>query len=168
MGDHGAERDPGIVISIELDEIAPFLTQDIEPVPAIELLQNGDRTEFTVANQENRGAWGDQTAHIGQQSQLFVARAMSFDMLDPSPGNGNRTFAVGHADDQQLMLGTNLGAIRVRDWAANHCLAIGAYQSRTRMAVFAKKRSRRRTVLKSLALPGILPAIRLKVTERLW
>lgn len=36
---------------------------------------------------------------------------MSFDMLDPSPGNGYRTFAVGHADDQQLMPGTNLGAL---------------------------------------------------------
>ncbi len=88
-----------------------LLTQNIEPRLAVQLSQDWDRAKFTVAHQENGRSSRDQSAHIGQQGQLFASTAVSSDILDPGPGDGDRPFAVGQTNDQQLMSETDLGAV---------------------------------------------------------
>src|SRR4030066_78547 len=93
--------DPGIT----------FLTQDIEPMPLIQLSQDRHRAKFAVADHENGCSTGDQLANIRQQSQLFLSPAVSSDLFDPGPDNGDGSFSVSQADHQQLMTKTNLSAI---------------------------------------------------------
>lgn len=41
--------------------------------------------------------------HVSQESQLLADWAVTFDVGHPGPGDGDRTFAVSQAEDQQLM-----------------------------------------------------------------
>lgn len=54
-----------------------------------------------------------------------------------------------------------------RAWLFTHSLAIGSYHARTSIAPFTGNRLKRRVALTNLTLPGIFPAIRLRLTERL-
>ena len=80
-------------------------------MPLIQLLQDSNRTELTIPNQKHGCVARDQAAHIEQQGQLFMSRAMSLDIFDPRPCNWNGSFAVGNANDQLLVTKTDLGAI---------------------------------------------------------
>ncbi len=62
---------------IEPEQRITFLTQDIAPTPAIQLAQDRHRAKFTVSDQENSRATGDQLLHIGQQGQLLSGAAVS-------------------------------------------------------------------------------------------
>jgi hypothetical protein len=88
-----------------------FLTQDIEPTPDVQLTQDRHRAKFTVSDEKNSSTSREQGVHIRQQGQLFTSSAMSSDMLDPGPCNGNSPLSVWQTDDQQLMPKTDLGAI---------------------------------------------------------
>ncbi len=88
-----------------------FLPQNIEPSPAIQLVQDFYRSKFSVANQKNRSSFRDQLANVGQQSQLLPGSTMSSDVFDPSPGNRNAALPIGQAHDQQLMPKTDFRAI---------------------------------------------------------
>src|SRR4030067_567786 len=88
-----------------------FLEQDVEPTPLVQLAQGRYTAKFAVSDQKNGRSQRDQSAYIGQQSQLLTGAAVSFDVFDPSPGNRNGSFPVRQADDQQLMPEANLGAI---------------------------------------------------------
>ena len=99
---------------IEPEQGIGILTQNIEPPPVIQLSQDGHSAEFAVTDQKNGCSFGDQLANISQQSQLLAGRAVSLDMLDPGPGDGNSSFAIGQAHDQQLMPETNLGTTTIK------------------------------------------------------
>jgi hypothetical protein len=75
------------------------------------LSQNQDRTKFTVTHQENGGFGWDQTASIGQQSQLLERTAVPANVRDPDPGDRDGSFAVGQSDNQQLMSDADLAAV---------------------------------------------------------
>src|SRR3990170_1189697 len=84
----------------------------IEPDPSIAFLAQGRHSaKFAVSDQENGCTSGDQLEHIGQQSQLLMGTAVSSDVFDPSPGDGNGSLAVRQTDDQQLVPKADLGAI---------------------------------------------------------
>jgi site-specific DNA recombinase len=105
-----AERLPTTAL-IEPDPSIAFLTQNIEPMPLIQLAQDCDRAKFTVSDQKNRCSAGDQLTNIGQQSQLLPGSAVPFDAFDPGPGDWDHSFPVRQANDQQLMSEANLSAI---------------------------------------------------------
>ena len=96
---------------IEPNTCIGFLAQDIEPMPSIQLAQDCHRAKFAVSDQKNSCSCGDQLAHIGQQSQMLSGSTVSFDVLDPGPGNRDGPFPIGQTDNQQLMSKANLGAI---------------------------------------------------------
>jgi hypothetical protein len=100
--DEAAEGTPATVF-VEPEARVALLAQDIEPTPLIQLAQDRHSTKFSVPNQENSCIVVNQLAYIGQQSQMFGGTAVSSNMLDPGPGNRDRSFSVCQEDDQQLM-----------------------------------------------------------------
>src|SRR5271157_128991 len=72
-----------------------FLAQDIEPMPYIELPEYENRAKFAVSDQKNGCFQRDQTADILQQLHLPLARAVTANVWDPSPGNRNRSVTKG-------------------------------------------------------------------------
>src|SRR3989304_405856 len=96
---------------IEPDARITFLTQDIEPMPSIQLAQDRHRAEFAVSDQKNSRSSRDQLPYVGQQSQLLSSAAVSSDMLDPGPGDRDGSFSVCQTDDQQLVPKANLSAV---------------------------------------------------------
>jgi hypothetical protein len=88
-----------------------FLTQNVKPLPGIQLTQDFHRSKFGIANQKHRRSFRKQFANIGQQSQLLSSSTMPANMFGPCPGNWNGTLPIGQADDQQLMSKSNLCSI---------------------------------------------------------
>jgi site-specific DNA recombinase len=105
-----AERLPTTAF-IKPDPRIPFLAQNIEPMPLIQLAQDRHRAKFTVSDQKYGCSARDQPTDIGQQSQLLPGGAVSFDTFDPGPGDWDRPLSVRQANDQQLMSEADLGAI---------------------------------------------------------
>lgn len=108
--DETAECSPGTVI-IEPKSGITLLTQNIEPMPMIQLAQDLQIAKFAVSNQENGCLAGDQGPHISQQSQVFMGAAVSKHMFDPGPSNRDGFFSIGQVNHQQLMPKANLGTI---------------------------------------------------------
>jgi hypothetical protein len=96
---------------IEPDTGIDFLTQAKEPIPLVHLPQDGHRAKFAVSDQKNSRSSRNQSTYIGQQSQMFVGAAVTFDVFDPGPGDRDSSFPIGQAYDQQLMAKANLGAV---------------------------------------------------------
>src|SRR5512147_3254142 len=88
-----------------------FLTQNIEPMPCFQLPKDQNRAKFAVADHKNRGSLGQQSLHILEQAHLLLACTVSTNILDPTPGNGHRSTAVGQADHQELMTKANFRSI---------------------------------------------------------
>ena len=96
---------------IEPDACVSFLAQNIEPMPAIQLSQDGHRAKFAVSDQKGGSSNRDQAANISQQGQLFSGTTVSSSVFDPGPGDWDGSFAISQTDDQQLVSKANLRAI---------------------------------------------------------
>ena len=96
---------------VEPDTCIGFPTQNIEPMPPIQLAQDCHRAKFATSDEKNSCSNRDQFTHIGQQSQLLACAAMPFDVFDPGPSNWNGPFSLCQADNQQLMPKANLGPV---------------------------------------------------------
>ena len=95
----------------EPDTCVGFLAQNIEPMPSIQASQDRHRAKFAVSDQKNGCSSRDQAVNVAQQCHLLDRIAMSSNVLDPGPGDGDGSFAIRQTDDQQLMPKANLGAI---------------------------------------------------------
>ena len=95
----------------EPDTGVGFLAQNIEPMPLIQLSQDGHRAKFAISDQKDGCPNRDQAANVSQQGDLLDRTAVSSNMFDPGSGDGDCSFAIRQTDDQQLMSKANLGAI---------------------------------------------------------
>jgi hypothetical protein len=87
---------------VEPNACISFLTQDIEPMPLVQLAQSHQIGKSTVSEQENSISSREQGVDERQQGQLFPGCAMPFDMLDPGPCNANSPFSVKHLEKKEL------------------------------------------------------------------
>jgi site-specific DNA recombinase len=88
-----------------------FLTQDVVPVPAFQLLQDGDSPEFAVSQQFDLGVRGQEGADIVQQSELLVSTAMALCALHPGPSDRQSPLAVAQGNHEQTVVSADFTAV---------------------------------------------------------
>ncbi len=88
-----------------------FLTQNIEPMPSVQLSEHFHRPEFAVTDQKNGCLGGNQLPDISQQSQRLEWTTVPTNIGHPGPGDRDRSLPIGQADHQQLVSKPNLGPI---------------------------------------------------------
>ncbi len=109
-----------LVHAFGLDQIATFLTQNIttlsgatrvSPAPRFELFLERNLAKFSVADKGDRRPRRQQTAHVGQQSDLLFGRGVSPGVLYPGPCQRDCATPIGNRHHQQLMSETYLAPI---------------------------------------------------------
>ena len=152
-----------------------FLPQNIVPTPLNQLLKYRYRPQFGISYQQNSHSSRQKAVNIGQQGQLGAGGAVSANMRYPTPGNRDRTLPISQTDTQQLMPKSYFRSIHnqtdllkrmgllFKPASCNGLIPCPHVYRR----IVQKTAQPRQVRLSNCTLPGILPAIRLKFTERL-
>lgn len=152
-----------------------FLTQNLVPMLLIQLLKHYYRSKFAIPYDQYSYSFWQKTFHIVQQCPLCFRQAVSFDMVNPCPGNGNSSFPICYTDNQQLVrefyfsgIHNQLNLLNIFRLLFQPTVGNRFIPLTNIYACVAQNLLNRLVQLRSLAESGIFPAIRLRFTERLW
>ena len=110
LGQQASQRDPGRLIVFS-HQMTALLTQNVLPMPLIQLSQHFYRSKFRVSQHQNMSIGWQKLVNIVQQSQLSTTGAVSATAAHPHPDQWNGSSAISQSNDQKLVTKTDFAAI---------------------------------------------------------